>query len=44
MLVIQGEGVIKYAEKNYAEKGGVEQMPTLADKGGRGGRGNTDIG
>ena len=44
-MVIQGEGGIEYADKTDAEKGGgVGQMLTLADEGGRGGRGNADIG
>ena len=34
-LVIQGEGCIKYAAETDLAKGGVGQMSTLADKGGR---------
>ena len=39
------EGVIKYADKTDAAKGGgVEEMMTLDDEGGRGGWGNADVG
>ena len=44
-LIIQNERVIKSVHKTDSEKGGgVRQMLTMDDKGGKGGRANADIG